>query len=114
MLRKFARRHASLLAAYGAAGATLAGAELGGPFLFAGVALGVLFALKGAGLSRGRPFLALAPGAFALLGAVLLSHDPVLSGLAAAMALGTALESAPLLSQERKEVLQAEGEPAKR
>lgn len=99
-MRKTLRRHGAVLAGYGAAIAAHLGGALGGFFLPLGVALAALLALKGAGLSGGRPFLALAPGGLAYLGAASLPEAPGLAGLAAALAVGLALEVAPLLARE--------------
>ena len=94
------RRHGAVLAGYGAAVAAHLGGVLGGLFFPLGVALAALLALRGAGLSGGRPFLALAPGGLAYLGAAALPEAPGLAGLAAALAVGLALEVASLLVKE--------------
>jgi hypothetical protein len=100
VVRKALKRHGAVLAGYGAAIAAHLGGVLGGLFLPLGVALAALLALKGAGLSGGRPFLALAPGGLAYLGTAFLPEAPGLAGLAAALAVGLALEAAPLLARE--------------
>lgn len=98
MLRKSLKRHRALLLGYGAALSVYLALTVGEAFLPLGAALGAALGVKAAAASGGRPFLALAPGVLALAGAFLLPGMPALAGLVGAVALGAALEAAPLLA----------------